>query len=59
MSNDSYMKVKVSQTTASLMVPLIARAGEGRRRVVADLVFALNGSGDQIGKINTGLNIFS
>ena len=53
------MKVKVSQTTARLLVALVARAGEGRRRVVADLAFALNGSGAQIGEIKTGLNIVS
>ena len=59
LKKNSYMKVKVSQTTARLLVALVARAGEGRRRVVADLAFALNGSGAQIGEIKTGLNIVS
>ena len=38
---------------------LVARAGEGHRRVVADLSFSLNGSGAQIGEIKIGLNIAS
>jgi len=40
---ESYMKTKVAQTTARLLVSLVARAGEGRRRVVAGLSFALSG----------------
>ena len=59
LKNNSYMKVKVLQTTARLMVVLLARHGEGRRRVVVDLAFALNGYGSQIGEIKTGLNIVS
>ena len=53
------MKVKVSQTTARLLVELVAYDGEGHTRVFAYPSFALNGSGAQIGKIKTGLNIFS
>ena len=41
-NKESYMKTKVAQTTARLLVALVARAGEGRRRVVADLSFALS-----------------
>ena len=59
MKNNSYMQVKVSQTTAMLLVELVACSGELHRNVVADLAFALNGYGAQIGKINTGLNIIS
>ena len=40
-NKDSYINTKVSQTTARLLVALVARAGEGRRRVIADLSFAL------------------
>ena len=38
---------------------LVAHAGEGCRRVVAEHAFALNGSGAQIGEIKTGLNSVS
>uniref|UniRef100_A0A7S4S0Y2 HECT-type E3 ubiquitin transferase n=1 Tax=Ditylum brightwellii TaxID=49249 RepID=A0A7S4S0Y2_9STRA len=40
---EAYMKVKIAQTTARLLVALVARAGEGRRRVVTDLACALSG----------------
>ena len=39
----AYRVVKVSQTTARVLAALVARPGEGRRRVIADLVFALSG----------------
>jgi Domain of Unknown Function (DUF908)/Domain of Unknown Function (DUF913) len=42
-NKDVYVKTKVAQTTARLLVALVARAGEGRRRVIADLAFALSG----------------
>lgn len=38
-----YEAIKSSQTAARLIVALVARAGEGRKRVIADLAFALNG----------------
>jgi len=45
---DAYLKAKISQSTARLLVVLVARAGEGRRRVISDLALALNGQGIQI-----------
>ena len=42
-NKEVYIKTKVAQTTARLLVALVARAGEGRRRVIADLAFALSG----------------
>eukprot|EP00804_Cyclotella_cryptica_P030429 CCRYP_008520-RB/>CCRYP_008520-RB protein AED:0.03 eAED:0.03 QI:213/1/1/1/1/1/14/495/4469 len=36
------MKARTSQASARLIVTLIARSGEGRRRVVSDLLFALS-----------------
>jgi hypothetical protein len=39
----AHMTTRVAQTGARLLVSLVARAGEGRRRVVADLAFALSG----------------
>jgi len=46
---EAYMKIKVSQSTARLLVVLVARAGEGRRRVISDLALALSGqSGQQL-----------
>jgi hypothetical protein len=38
-----YMHVKLAQAAARLLVALCARPGEGRRRVVVDLVHALGG----------------
>jgi len=38
-----YIKTKAAQATARLLVALVARAGEGRRRVITDLSFALSG----------------
>jgi hypothetical protein len=43
----AFRKTKVAQSTARLLVALVARPGEGRRRVIAELVFAL--SGGQLG----------
>ncbi|KAL9185952.1 hypothetical protein ACHAXT_003729 [Thalassiosira profunda] len=37
----AYNQTRLSQATARLMVCLVARSGEGRRRVISDLVFAL------------------
>mmetsp|Transcript_14088 Transcript_14088/g.20124 ORF Transcript_14088/g.20124 Transcript_14088/m.20124 type:complete len:3340 (-) Transcript_14088:211-10230(-) len=42
---EALTKVKISQFTARLLVALVARAGEGRRRIISDLVLALNGGG--------------
>jgi len=39
----SFMRVRVAQASARLLVALCARAGEGRRRVVSDLACALGG----------------
>ena len=36
------MKTKTSQASARLIVSLVARSGEGRRRVLSDLVFAVS-----------------
>jgi len=41
----AYNKTKLSQAGARLFVCLVARSGEGRRRVIADLVFALSSFG--------------
>ena len=41
------LRTKVVQSTARLLVALVARPGEGRRRVVVELIFAL--SGGQLG----------
>ena len=41
----AYTKTKLSQAGAHLIVCLVARSGEGRRRVIADLVFALSSCG--------------
>ena len=49
----AYRKIKVSQSTARLLVALVARAGEGRRRVIFDLALALNGGGQE--QLNCGL----
>ncbi|KAL7543885.1 hypothetical protein ACHAXR_013277 [Thalassiosira sp. AJA248-18] len=38
----AFNKTKTSQAAARLMVCLVARSGEGRRRVISDLVFALS-----------------
>lgn len=54
-NKDSYIKTKVAQTTARLLVALVARAGEGRRRVIADLSFAL-GMGKHIFDGNSTLS---
>mmetsp|Transcript_747 Transcript_747/g.1813 ORF Transcript_747/g.1813 Transcript_747/m.1813 type:complete len:4405 (+) Transcript_747:307-13521(+) len=42
-----YLRTKVARSTARLLVALVARPGEGRRRVIIELVFAL--SGGQLG----------
>lgn len=42
----AYVKVRISQSTARLLVALVARAGEGRRRVISDLTHALTGGID-------------
>lgn len=39
----AYRIVKVSQTAARVLAALVARPGEGRKRVIADLCFALSG----------------
>ena len=43
----AFRRTKVAQSTARLLVALVARPGEGRRRVIAELVFTL--SGGQLG----------
>eukprot|EP00536_Pseudo-nitzschia_multiseries_P010994 jgi/Psemu1/326262/estExt_fgenesh1_pg.C_3550003 len=42
-----FLRTKVARSTARLLVALVARPGEGRRRVIIELVFAL--SGGQLG----------
>jgi len=37
-----FMKSRISQSAARLIVCLVARSGEGRRRVISDLIFALS-----------------
>jgi E3 ubiquitin-protein ligase HUWE1 len=39
----AYQVAKLSQTSARVLVALVARPGEGRKRVVSELVFALSG----------------
>jgi hypothetical protein len=39
----AFTQAKMSQSAARLIVCLVARSGEGRRRVIADLMFALSG----------------
>lgn len=39
----AYRLTKVSQTAARVLVALVARPGEGRKRVIADVTFALSG----------------
>jgi hypothetical protein len=40
---EAYRILKISQTTARVLVALVVRPGEGRKRVIADLSFALSG----------------
>ena len=39
----AFTQARMSQSAARLMVCLVARSGEGRRRVISDLMFALSG----------------
>ena len=39
----AFRRTKMAQTSARILVALVARPGEGRRRVVAELAFALSG----------------
>lgn len=61
----AYRLNKVSQTSARLLVALVARPGEGRRRVVSELTFALSGgrlghsSNPASAKIDTGKSVGS
>ncbi len=41
LKSQAYNRTKLSQASARLVVCLVARAGEGRRRVISDLMFAL------------------
>lgn len=43
---------KVSHATARLILALVSRAGEGRKRVIADLAFALSGGSLCHGAVN-------
>ena len=40
---EAFMRSRISQSTARLLVALVARSGEGRRRVISDLSLALSG----------------
>lgn len=42
MKRDNYMKIKIAQSSARLLVALVARVGEGRRKVISELTLALN-----------------
>eukprot|EP00980_Cylindrotheca_fusiformis_P007262 scaffold1525_cov142-Cylindrotheca_fusiformis.AAC.62 len=39
----AFRRTKVVQSTARLLISLVARPGEGRRRVISELTFALSG----------------
>ena len=47
LKSQAYNRTKLSQASARLVVCLVARAGEGRRRVISDLIFALSCSGSE------------
>ena len=51
----AYFEVQCAQKAARLLVILCARAGEGRRRVVADLAVALRGEFDGKSKERTSM----
>jgi hypothetical protein len=48
---ESYSRTKIAQSTARLLVALVARVGEGRRRVILELIVALNSCQDMNGNI--------
>lgn len=39
---DNYMKIRIAQSSARVLVALVARVGEGRRKVISELSSALN-----------------
>jgi hypothetical protein len=39
---ENYMKIRIAQSSARLLVALVARVGEGRRKVISELSSALN-----------------
>ena len=41
---EAFMRSKISQSAARLLVALVARSGEGRRRVITDLALSLSGN---------------
>jgi len=51
-----YIKAKLSQNAARLLVALVARAGEGRKRVISDLEFALSGGWHGIHNEQSGIS---
>ena len=55
-NKDFHIKTRIAQKTARLLVALVARAGEGRRRVLADLAFALSGGSMRL--FNTATTTF-
>ena len=50
---DAFKIVKTAQSTGRLLLSLVLRPGEGRKRVISDLVFAL--SGGRLGHGSTSL----
>ena len=51
--NSDFLRVRVAQMTARLLVALVARSGEGRKRVLADLAFALSGGDEAVSQVTT------
>jgi len=49
-----YENIRLVQTSARLLVALVARAGEGRKRVIVELAYAMNGGGVSSPAVSTG-----
>ena len=43
LKKNAFIRTKIVRSTARLLVSLVARPGEGRRRVIVELIFALSG----------------
>jgi len=43
LKKNAFIRTKIVRSTARLLVALVARPGEGRRRVIVELIFALSG----------------
>ena len=55
-AREPFMKTKTSQYAARLLVMLVARAGEGRRRVISELSNALMAGNDDVDEENVNSN---